>query len=305
MTALNSKIHILDLQFLGLSDTIAAFLLVADNGEVALVESGPYSTIESLRLAMAAHGYAFSDISKVFLTHIHFDHAGAAWYLAQQGATIYVHPKGEKHLLNPEKLYNSAKMIYGDQMERLWGEMQNIPTEQLKTVEHGEKIPFGNSDIQAWYTAGHAVHHIAWQWADSLFAGDVAGVRIGETGVPMPPCPPPDIDVEAWDESIELMKNLSIKALYLTHYGIVTEVEKHLNSLSKMLHRWADWIRPHYEAGTPQAVIVPQFQAFIADLLAQHGIVGEQAAQYEGANPSYMSVAGLMRYWKLRLTAPL
>lgn len=292
-------IHTLDLNFLGHAETVAAFLIVA-NGEVALVETGPYSTYESLNRACEALGYPLETIKKVFLSHIHFDHAGAAWALAAMGATIYVHPFGEKHLIDPSKLYNSARQIYKDQMDILWGKMEGIAPERIHATAHGEKIPFGNTEFIAWHTPGHAVHHIAWQLEKDLFTGDVGGCKIG-TGIVVPPCPPPDIDVEAWVNSLNLIKSLGVKRLHLTHFGQITQIKKHIDQLERRLHRWAKWMKPRYEKGLSITDITPQFQAFTDKELARYGIVGEHKAQYDSANPAWMSVMGLMRYWHLKM----
>ena len=288
-------IHTLDLHFLGHAETVAAFLIVA-NGEAALIETGPYSTFDSLKKACLAVGYPLETIKKVFLTHIHFDHAGAAWALAEMGATIYVHPFGEKHLIDPSKLYNSARLIYQDQMDTLWGKMDGIAPERIHATTHGEKIPFGNSEIIAWHTPGHAVHHIAWQIEQDLFTGDVGGCKIG-SGIVVPPCPPPDIDIEAWVNSLLLIKSLKVKRLHLTHFGQVTQIQKHLTQLERRLHRWSNWIRPRFEKGMTATDLTPQFQSFTDKELALYGIVGEHKAQYDSANPAWMSVMGLMRYW--------
>jgi glyoxylase-like metal-dependent hydrolase (beta-lactamase superfamily II) len=289
-------IHTLDLNFLGHSDTIAAFLL-EDKGEFALVETGPHSTFEVLKTALAQHNVRVEDIKKVFLTHIHFDHAGAAWAFAAMGATVYVHPFGEKHLIDPSKLYNSAKQIYGDKMEYLWGKMEGIAPEFLHAVEHKEVFKVGNIDMIAWHTPGHAVHHIAWQWGEDLFAGDVAGCRIN-SNIVVPPCPPPDIDIEAWQESLNLIKTLTIKRLHLTHFGTVTSVKQHCNQLEKRLVRWGKWIKRHVDKGESAAEMTPQYAAFVKRELERYGITGEHYEQYESANPAWMSVAGLVRYWK-------
>jgi glyoxylase-like metal-dependent hydrolase (beta-lactamase superfamily II) len=290
------KIHTLDLHFLQHDETIASFLIEGDNGELALVEAGPHSTFESLKSNVSTLGFDFEQIKHVFLTHIHFDHAGAAWALAQHGATIYVHPAGAKHLSDPTKLYNSAKMIYGDKMEYLWGQMNGIAPTQIYTPSQGEKVAVGSLELTAWHTPGHAVHHIAWQIDDVLFTGDVAGVRIS-TGIVVPPCPPPDIDLEAWENSIELIKSLNVKTLRLTHFDEVTNIEQHLQQLKAILWDWANWIKPHFEAGRNAQDITPLFQAYVAEQLKKEGIEGELAARYESANPAWMSVAGLLRYW--------
>ncbi len=287
--------HILDLSFLGNKDTIATFLVETSAG-LALIESGPHSTFPVLEKALAAKGFVPSDIRHVFLTHIHFDHAGAAWCFAEHGATIYVHPAGAKHLASPKKLYNSAKMIYGEKMELLWGSMNPIPEAQIYSPAHGETVTIGDTVFQAWHTPGHAVHHIAWQVGDTLFAGDVAGVKI-KGGVVVPPCPPPDINVEDWQNSIALMKSLAIKNLVLTHFGVETNPYEHLDALETMLLAWANWIQPHYLAGKKAEEIIPEFEKYVAQLLKENGVSEQDIPKYAGANPAFMSVAGLMRYW--------
>lgn len=291
-------IHTLDLHFLGHKETIASYLIVA-NGEAALLDTGPYSTFETLKQACEAVGHPIETIKKVFLSHIHFDHAGAAWALAKMGATIYMHPFGEKHLIDPSKLYNSARQIYQDQMDILWGAMEGIAPEQIYVAQHGEKIPLGNTEMIAWFTPGHAVHHIAWQMEKELFTGDVGGCKIG-TGIVVPPCPPPDIDVEAWQNSLNLIRSLDIRRLHLAHFGQITQVKKHIDQLERRLLRWAKWMRPRYEKGLSAQEITPLFQAFTDKELARYGIVGEHKAQYDSANPAFMSVMGLMRYWHKR-----
>lgn len=289
-------IQILDLQFLNHSDTIAAFLIETSEGPI-LVETGPYSTFRHLQKLLVEKGYQISDVKHVFLTHIHLDHAGAAWAFAKEGATIYVHPFGQKHLHNPEKLWSSAKMIYQDKMEYLWGEMQGIPESQLHSVENGEKFGIGGIEIIGWHTPGHAVHHIAWQLGDALLCGDVAGVRIGK-GIVVPPCPPPDINIETWQKSLDLIRNLNVKTLYLTHYGAFTDVKAHLNALEKRLLERAMWIKPYFEQQKDAKEITPLFQKYVQDELVASGVTEEeQIQQYENANPSWMSVAGLLRYW--------
>ena len=288
------KIHTLDLHFWGHSDTIAAFLIESDD-DLVLVETGPHSTFSVLKTTVNKLGFQLENINHVFLSHIHFDHAGAAWCLAPH-ATIYVHPAGEKHLIDPTKLYNSAKQIYQDQMDKLWGEMHGIPSEKIHATAHGEKIKVGNIELTAWHTPGHAVHHIAWQLGKDLFVGDVGGVKI-EGGIVVPPCPPPDIDIEAWSDSLDLIQSLNVERLHLTHFGAISNVKEHLNTLKTRLIEWSNWIKPFYEKGISAADVTPQYQAFVKQELNNHGIIGEQYEQYESANPSWMSVAGLMRYW--------
>ena len=286
----------IDLEFLGHKETIAAFLIETTEGPV-LIETGPHSTLSKLKAGIEKAGYAMEDVKHVFLSHIHLDHAGSAWCFAAHGANIYLHPFGERHMANPEKLLASAKMIYQDDMDRLWGTLKPIPKNQLRVVGDNEKIKIGKTSLKALHTPGHAVHHIAWEFGETLFTGDVAGVKIG-AGIVVPPCPPPDINLDDWKRSIRRIQLRRYDELYLTHYGKITEVKNHLTELKGRLDNWANWIKPYFDQGVDQKVIVPQFQEYVKRQLVAGGVTGENLERYEGANPSWMSVAGLMRYWK-------
>ncbi len=294
-------IKTLDLKFLGHDDTIASFLVETEAGPV-LLETGPYSTFPQLKSELSKHGYQPEDIKHVMLTHIHLDHAGAAWALAKTGSTVYLHPFGYSHMADPSRLLESARRIYKDDMDRLWGDLKAIDKDRLKTVKHEEEITIGGVSFKAWFTPGHAVHHIAWQIEDALIAGDIAGVSIGGAMV-VPPCPPPDINIEHWMESIRLIRGLDIKSLYLTHYGKVADIPSHLDELEFILKDWANWIKPYWEAGKHHSEVTPLFEAYVQQQLRSAGIKGEGLEQYESANPSWMSVAGLMRYWRKKAEA--
>lgn len=292
------KIHILDLNFLNTQDAIASFLVETEQGPI-LIETGPESTYAALKKIVTALGYQMEDIKHVLLTHIHFDHAGAAWRLAALGAKIYVHPVGKPHLESPEKLWNSAKQIYGDDMERLWGAMAPIPEDHVIPVKHEQVLLFGNTKFKALHTPGHAIHHIAWKLGNIIFTGDVAGVKING-GPVVPPCPPPDIHIEAWKTSLAILKAEQPEGLYLTHFGIINEVDRHLYNLSCMLDDWASWIKPYFAANSDQKEVIPQFMDYTQSQLKKEGCPEDLIKIYEYANPSWMSVAGLFRYWKLK-----
>lgn len=308
------KVDILDLQFLAIDHAIAVFLIQGTDGYV-LIESGPYSNFAHLKDLLAQKGVDLKDIKHVLLSHIHFDHAGAAWAFAEAGAQVYVHPRGLPHLAAPEKLYNSARQIYGDQMDRLWGEMRPIPENQLVAPEHGAVLDLAGIRFTAWYTPGHAVHHIAWmaepigldeavtRAARVLFTGDVAGVKIDD-GLVAPPCPPPDINLEDWRASIHLMHHLPVDTLYLTHFGKITDKQNHLTVLEHRLLEWANWMRPYAESGAPAEAIIPFFKEHVRDELLAYGVEEAGLARYEAANPAFMSVAGLLRYWKKQGVGP-
>lgn len=289
-------IHVLDLNFLGIDHAIASFLIETSAGPV-IVETGPYSTFPSMEKQLARYGYRTTDVKNVLLTHIHLDHAGAAWAFAEQGARIFLHPFGAAHLEDPSRLMESARRIYKDDMDRLWGDMKSIPKKQLITIGHGEEIEIGGEVFTGWHTPGHARHHIAWQLNDVLFTGDVAGVKIGE-GPVVPPCPPPDINLEDWNRSIDIILERKVQRLLLTHYGEVRDIENHFHRLRDILQDWAYWVRGKWESGMSAEEITPLFSQYTTGQLRSMGVDEHGVEQYEAANPSWMSVAGLIRYWK-------
>ncbi len=296
-------IHTIDLSFLDTPEAIAAFVVPTDRGAV-LVECGPHTTLAPLLAGLAHLGLAPSDIHTVLLTHIHFDHAGAAWWFAQQGATVYVHPSGYKHLLAPERLYHSARQIYGTEMDRLWGEMHPIDPSRLVAVEDKASFDFDGRSFRAIHTPGHAIHHIAWRLDDCIFTGDVGGVKI-EEGPVVPPCPPPDIQVEDWLESIQKLRMEKASRFYLTHYGMIDDTAAHLDALSDRLIAYAAWIKAYAADKTPAEAIVPLFTELVEGELRAAGLGNEAIESYRKANPAYMSVAGLLRYWEKKAAAEL
>ena len=293
-----TTIHTLDLKFQDNSQAIAAYLIESNEGLI-LIESGPESTFSHLEEALHNIGFSTSQVKHVLLTHIHFDHAGAAWKFAEIGAKVYVHPMGLPHLQNPEKLWNSAAQIYGDAMEQLWGKMQPISKTRLVAVSDNDTIEIGNINFKVIYTPGHAVHHNAYVFENVIFTGDVAGVKI-ENGPVVPPCPPPDINIEAWKKSINKIKKHQPKALYLTHYGRQTAVQQHLAELEKILDDWSMWMKVHFDAGTPIEKTTELFKNYISGQYHEKRLVSSMIKTYEYANPAWMSVAGLLRYWKLK-----
>ncbi|MFN6078114.1 MAG: MBL fold metallo-hydrolase [Bacteroidota bacterium] len=289
-------VHIIDLKFQGSSESIAAFILESDIGPI-LFETGPYSTFHTLKIEIEKIGYTISDIKHVFISHIHFDHAGAAWKFAEHGASIYVHPAGLPHLNNPEKLWGSAVRIYGASMEKLWGVMEPISLDNLVPPMHLECLQLGGFEIKALHTTGHAVHHIAFSLNDMVFGGDVAGVCIGD-GPVVPPCPPPDIHIEDWCASIELIRKVNPKFLYLTHFGLAKKpVQEHLTILENTLLKYAEWVLKEMETHSDMSKIIDSFQDMVEKLWLENKLDEQVITRYGLANPSFMTVSGLIRYW--------
>lgn len=291
-------IHTLDLKFQTQGEAIASYLIETSAGPV-LIEAGPESTFDTLEKAIQSKGFRVSDIKHVFLTHVHFDHAGAAWKFAEHGAQIYVHPIGLPHLNAPEKLWNSAKQIYQDKMESLWGAMMPVAREQLVAAEDGAVFEIGDLSVKTIYTPGHAVHHNAYKVEDVIFTGDVAGVKI-ENGPVVPPCPPPDIDIALWKSSIAKLRAEKPKGLYLTHFAYHDQIDILFDELITALDDWTTFIKPFYDERIPSEEIVPPFMAYVNEKHYTGKINERLMPVYEYANPSWMSVNGLLRYWKLK-----
>jgi len=289
-------IHVLDTRWLGREGVIAVFAVPHEEG-VALVETGPESAFGAVVAGLEALGYALADVTDVFLTHIHLDHAGAAWRFAEAGARVHVHPRGAPHLANPEKLVQSARRIYGEQMKTLWGELRPVPKARLSVAEDGARVAVGGRVFTAHATPGHAVHHHVWALEDAVFTGDVAGVRLGG-GPVLPPCPPPDIQLERWRASIGKLRALPAETLYLTHFGAYQDKERMLDELEARLSDWGDWVLRRLKEGKTPEEMVPLFEEKVKKELLAAGLDEEGVARYEAANPSAYSVYGLVRYWQ-------
>jgi glyoxylase-like metal-dependent hydrolase (beta-lactamase superfamily II) len=297
-------LFLIDLDFQGYAGAVAAYLLV-DGDDLTLIETGPGSTLPALRAGFASLGYETSRLTRILVTHIHLDHAGAAGTLMREapGARFYVHPAGAPHMENPAKLIASATRIYGDDMDRLWGAFEAVPADRLVELEDGDEIACGRRTLVALHTPGHAVHHVAFhdRSAGLIFAGDVAGVRLGGVPYVRPPTPPPDIDLDAWRASVARMRTAYPRRLLLTHFGAVDDVEWHLDDLLTRLYNWTGWIEARLEAegGDADAVVAPLRARGDAEL-ARLGLAGELAEGYELATPSHMTVTGVQRWLRKR-----
>lgn len=292
-------IHVLDTEHLGHRGIIAATALETDDG-LALFDTGPESTFEMVAAQLPEKGFRIDDVRHVFLSHIHFDHAGAAWRFAQLGATIYVHSRGGPHLIDPAKLIASATRLYGDDMKRLWGRIEPVPAERVRILQDQDVVSVPPFEVRAIETPGHATHHHVYQWEDNLFGGDVAGVRLGG-GPPTPPFVPPELDIEAWLDSIAKIRALNPAKLYLPHFGLVKgDLAAHFDVLEERVRRWSLWFRDRLRAGDDEPRLKSSFAEYVADDLQQAGATEEERRDYELADPSFMAVSAAMRYWRKR-----
>lgn len=275
--------RVIDLLHLGRERVIACWEV-----DGVLIDPGPTSCLPVLLEALGERRPR-----ALLLTHIHLDHAGASGSLVRRwpDLDVYVHTLGAPHLADPRKLLQSARRLYGDDMDRLWGETLPVPEANLRILEGGEEIMGGAFKVA--YTPGHASHHVSYLHDGTAFVGDVGGVRITPCSLTVPPTPPPDVDVEAWQESIELIRSWRPRRLAFTHFGSAEDVDAQLDEVSRRLVDWA--ARAHEQ----------DMEAFIA------GIEEEIAAGSEpGTPPAFAQAAppkqlymGLERYWRKRAEA--
>lgn len=299
-----ARVITLDLNFQGRPHAIASYLIRHPDGAV-LIESGPGSTLPALTAALKKEGLAPGDVTHVLLTHIHLDHAGAAGWLAGQGAMVYVHPVGAPHMLNPEKLLASATRIYGDRMWSLWGEFLPVLEDKLVVPQDEEEIQIGNLKFVPLNTPGHAEHHFAYIFEDICFSGDVGGVRIPGYPYLRVPMPPPELHLERWHESMKRLRREKIARIAPTHFGVYDDPEWHLREVEKGLDAAERWLEQTM-AEDPTIRVEAMRQSFGEWMLEQGVEMGLSEAvmdAYELANPPGMSADGLLRYWKKVRTA--
>jgi glyoxylase-like metal-dependent hydrolase (beta-lactamase superfamily II) len=292
-------IETLDLRFQGTPHVIAAFLIRGSAGPV-LVETGPASTLPTLLEELERVGVRPGDVRHVLVTHIHLDHAGAAGWWARQGARVYVHPVGAPHLMAPGKLLSSAKRIYGDRMDSLWGDTLAAPADRVVAVEDGDSVEVEGLSIRAIATPGHASHHHVYCVGDSAFTGDAAGIRLpGMDWIDLP-APPPEFDREAWKVSLERLREVDLRTLYRTHFGATSAVQQELSTFDEVLDQGTEWIRELLDANLDRESMVEFFSERMRRRAIAEGVGEAGLEAYELANPRSMSVDGIARYWRKR-----
>lgn len=255
-----------------------------------LVDPGPQSCEAALLEALGDRVP-----QAILLTHIHLDHAGATGALVRRWPhlVVAVHARGARHVADPSKLVASATRLYGEDMDRLWGEIVPVPEDRLIVLEGGETLD-GWGDDGPWhvaYTPGHAQHHVSYLHVPSgtVYAGDVAGVRIGD-GPIMPPTPPPDIDLELWRASLDTIEAWEPRRLAITHFGTYEDPPRHLADLRDALDRLGGWSRDHDAAEFERLV-----RAWITERVGR-----ERAESYFQGMPPDALYPGLARYWATR-----
>jgi glyoxylase-like metal-dependent hydrolase (beta-lactamase superfamily II) len=272
----------LDLEHLGHERVIGAYLLETSEGP-ALHDCGPTTCVTNLEQRLAERGLALTDVRHLLLSHIHLDHAGAAGVLVREHPQLQVHVSsvGAPHLVDPSRLEQSARRLYGAEFDTLWGELAPVPEANIRVV--GDTV----LGLACFPTPGHASHHVCYLDENGLlYAGDAAGVRIQPSRFVLPPTPPPEFDLATWEHTIDEIQAREPQQLALIHFGVADDPRRHLEELRLRLRSWTEIVgngasEEEFEAATK------------ADL-------ADNAPAYEQAIPAWQSYAGLRRYWDKR-----
>jgi glyoxylase-like metal-dependent hydrolase (beta-lactamase superfamily II) len=255
------KIHTLDLRFQDYERAIAAYLVEGPQGWV-LVETGPMTTLNTLHQALQSYA---------------------------------------PHLVDPGRLWHSAGRIYGDDLERLWGEILPAPAEHVVSLQDGDEVEVAGLTFRAVDTPGHAWHHHLYQIGNVGFAGDAAGVRMMPDEWLSLPAPPPEFDLDAWRKTLVRIQGLHLDAIYLTHFGKVENPDIHLQRFAGLLESGPAFIRRQMDAGAERDEVLQAYRTWNeARAVSADSSTGDFAGCYEAANPLFMSVDGIMRYWRKR-----
>jgi glyoxylase-like metal-dependent hydrolase (beta-lactamase superfamily II) len=268
----------LDLHHQGAERVIGAYLVETDDG-LAVFDCGPSSCVEELKARLREHGLELEGVRHLLLSHIHLDHAGAAGVLVREHPALQVHVSeiGAPHLADPSRLEASARRLYGEAFDELWGELAPVPEANLRVV--GDEV----LGLACFPTPGHASHHVCYLGADgTLYAGDAAGVRIQPHRAVLPPTPPPEFDLDTWLRTLDEIERRRPARLALVHFGVADDVERHLAELRTRLVRWVE------QAGVTEEEFTQSVSSDVESGLEE----------YERAMPFWQSYAGLERYWE-------
>ena len=271
----------LDLMHQGADRVIASYLLATDDG-LALFDCGPSTCIPRLKAALLERGVELGDVRHLLLSHIHLDHAGAAGVLVREHPELQVHVSeiGAPHLADPSRLEASARRLYGDTFDTLWGELAPVPQEKIRIV--AARV----LGLDCFPTQGHASHHVSYlDDAGTLYAGDAAGVRIRPERTVLPPTPPPEFDLGVWLETIDEIERRRPERLALIHFGVATEPAAHLDELRGRLVEWVRLV----QSGVTQ-------EQFSESVRSEVTATADDVELYERAMPFWQSYAGLERY---------
>lgn len=296
---------LLDLNWTGQARCIATALLRFDHF-AALIDPGPGSTLTTLRNQLALHRLRVADLNAILLTHIHLDHAGATGALIQENPAIqvYVHARGSAHMSDPGKLLDSARRLYREEMQNLFGDFLPVPEGNLQILQGGETLAFGSRELRVLYTPGHASHHVTYfdPTERVAYVGDTAGISIEGHPFILPATPPPDISLELWITSLENIAQLRPRRLFLTHFGYSDQPERHLNAYRERLRHWVALAESILARGQDQSEAIRSFSRAVAAEAAEF-LSPSELSHYVFNGALQLSWLGLERYHRKRMEA--
>jgi glyoxylase-like metal-dependent hydrolase (beta-lactamase superfamily II) len=297
-----SEISVLDMNWVGRPHSIAAALLES-GGHRAIVDPGPESTYPTLREHLHSRGLSPVQLDAVLLTHIHLDHAGATGSLVRENPrlVVYVHNLGAPHMIDPSRLLASAARLWPHTLHQLFGETLPVPKENLHILEGGETLTLGTRKVEVEYTPGHASHHVSYFDAAEgvAFVGDTTGIRIDNGPYILPATPPPDINLEIWENSFATILARRPSRLFLTHFGYAKNPAEHINEFRRRLHHWAELAAEVLRSSADESQAK---QAFVARAQAEmQKRIGAQEADHHAFTAGLdLSFLGLARYLRKR-----
>jgi len=291
----------IDLEFQGVKGGIAAYLL-QDKGGAFLIETGPESTLDRLVAGLAAHGLSPEDLQGVFVTHIHLDHAGAAGWFASRGVDVHVHTRGARHLVDPGRLLESARGVYGDRFDALWGGMTPAPAARVKALADGESVEIAGLKVTAHETPGHAFHHHVFAIGGTLFTGDATGARLGGSPYLSVTSAPPQFHLEHTLASLEKLAALSPDRLFLTHFGEVSNPAAHFAAYRDAVELNAEFVRRRMHEGFSGDALAVAYEAFQLEQAYRLGMNPLLWPDYQIINGSEMCADGMRHFWEGRFT---
>lgn len=292
-------VETIDLDFQGVRGGIASYLVRGEGG-CLLIETGPESTRPRLVAALESRGVRPDELKGVFVTHVHLDHAGAAGWFAAQGVPVHVHPKGARHLVDPTRLEQSARGVYGDRFDALWGGLIPAPESCVRPLADGETIEIAGLAVTAIDTPGHAFHHHAFQIGRDIFVGDAAGARLGDSVYLSVTSAPPQFHLEHTLASLDKLAALDPARLFLTHFGAVHDPRAHLEAYRDAVELNAEFIRQRLLEGFADEALAVAYEAFQLEQAYRLGLDPARWPDYQAINGTAMCADGLRLFWETR-----
>ncbi len=298
---IDSRTVLIDLGF-GHPEVLGSYLLEGD--PPGLVETGPASCLSRLEEGLRACGFALEDLGAVAVTHIHLDHAGAVGTLCQRNPRlrVFVHHVGAPHLVDPSRLLRSASRIYGALMDVLWGEVVPVPADRIVALSDGESFECGGRLLTAVDAPGHAYHHHVYvdRETKTAFTGDAAGVALPGCEFVRPPTPPPELDLEAWERTLDRLGKLDLSRLCLTHFGVREDPPTVLAELRRRLREVEAVLREGWQAGENVDQLTERLRSYLQPEVEAR--CGPEAAQRQEMAANYrINVLGYLRYFEKNL----